>query len=492
MSIYPYLGTNVDPSHISEIHYRGLLEEGETLLALFDGVLIDERGRRIGGVSLTDFVVLTDQRLITWARGFFNDSVDGFPWKDVDVVESKTWDPLHGRVILAFRLIPVTPRQRRIAIKGMRPTNPSSGDQAERIIINTLDYMPAGDIPVLTDMVGWIGDQVVAGVSGDELLAAFADTFPLPDADPVVPPEMLDATADPSSSFQSKEDAQKRSWWSFGNKDGRQEEDLVDSPDKLIAAYEVQRSGETTSPLSQQSLFPTRNPGAVPTAFGQFGFYDVSRGMRLLFEGPRRVGTSLNRVNDVLVDTAELIEDLQDPKMRKRTISGLRFAMDMQDQPSGLLGAVAPVVRAVLGSSNQEGGGGGRRESGGEESGDRPSVRRIQVRASVRQREKQRTAEQEAAEDATEETPAPTQRNTENQRPSVRTGESASATGSSSSPTRVRRPIRSRKSTAESGSDNGATDTMAERTPAAPEPINVQKTRVASSAESEPPAEEKE
>jgi len=86
MNIYPYLGANVDPVNVKELHYRGLLEEGETLMALFDGVLIDDRGRRIGGVSLTDFVALTDQRLITWARGFFNDTVDGFTWKDVDVV----------------------------------------------------------------------------------------------------------------------------------------------------------------------------------------------------------------------------------------------------------------------------------------------------------------------------------------------------------------------------------------------------------------------
>jgi hypothetical protein len=491
MTLYPYLGTNVDPSHISEIHYRGLLEEGETLLALFDGVLVDERGRRIGGVSLTDFVVLSDQRLITWARGFFNDSVDGFPWKDVDVVESKTWDPLHGRVVLAFRLIPVTPRQRRIAIKGMK-ANESSGDQAERIIVNTLDYMPAGDIPVLTDMVGWIGDQVVAGVSGDELLAAFADTFPLPDADPVVPPEMLDATSAPSPNFQSKDDAQKRSWWSFGNKDGKQEEDLVDSPDKLIAAYEVQRGGEAASPMAQQSsLFPTRNPGAVPTAFGQFGFYDVSRGMRLLFEGPRRMGTSLNRVNDVLVDTAELIEDLQDPKMRKRTISGLRFAMDMQDQSSGLLGAVAPVVRAVLGSGGQEGGG-SRRDSS-EDSSDRPSVRRIQVRASVRQREKQRAATQEedVAAGATEETPAPTQRSAESPRPSVRR-DSESAAPAASSNTRVRRQIRPRKSSTEEKSDS-APESTTEQAAAAPESISVKSNRSSSSAdEAAQPSEEKE
>jgi hypothetical protein len=382
MSIYPYLGTNVDPTNVNEVHYRGLLEEGETLMALFDGVLIDERGRRIGGVSLTDFVALTDQRLITWARGFFNDTVDGFYWKDVDVVESKTWDPLHGRVIVAFRLVQSAPRPRRISIKGFKTSGGAQNQEGERILINTFDYMPAADVPVLTDMIGWIGDQVVSGITGEELLAAFADTFPLPDIDTSMP--QPEPASQPQPSALESRSSSKKSWWAFGGKQGDEDRtDLADNPDKLIAAYEVQRSGDEAG--MQDLMASSSRMGPVPTALGQFGFYDVSRGMRLIFEGPRRVGTSLNRVNDMLVDTAELIEDLQDPKMRKRTISGLRFAMDMQEQQSGLLGAVAPVVRAMLGgSSNDES---DSRQSSAGESGERSSVRRIQVRAAVRQRE---------------------------------------------------------------------------------------------------------
>jgi len=379
MNISPYLGNNVDPVNIKEFGYRGLLQEGETLLAIFDGVLIDDRGRRVGGVSLTDFVALTDQRLITWARGFFNDMVDGFQWKDVDVIEAKTWDPLHGRISLAFRLLPEVPRSRRINVKGFK-TSSKPVETSERIIINTLDYMPAADVPVMAEMVEWIGDQVVAGISGEELLAAFVDMFPLPEAEPApfVSPQPQQPVIESSSS--------KRSWWSLGAQETNREEkklENVDSPDKLIAAYELQRSGDSSSSSGIQNVSPARSSGVAP--FGHFGFYDVSRGMRLLFEGPRRVGGSLNRVNDVLIDTAELIEDMQDPQMRKRTLSGLRYAMDMQEGQSGLLGAVAPVVRAVLGS------GGGHRDSTShhhaEGDGERPGVRRIQVRAAVRQRE---------------------------------------------------------------------------------------------------------
>jgi hypothetical protein len=71
MSFRPFLGANVNVASVDEFHFRGLIEEGETLLAIFDGVLLDENRRRIGGVSLCDFVALTDKRLITWARGFF-------------------------------------------------------------------------------------------------------------------------------------------------------------------------------------------------------------------------------------------------------------------------------------------------------------------------------------------------------------------------------------------------------------------------------------
>jgi hypothetical protein len=394
MSVSPYLGSNVDLVSVRELLYRGLLQEGETLLALFDGVLIDERGRRVGGVSLTDFIALTDQRLVTWARGFFNDTVDAFPWKDVDVVEARTWDPLHGSVSLAFRLQPSAPRPRRIAVKGYRQSHQPQ-ESGEQIVINSVDYMPASDVPVFTDMVGWIGDQVVAGITDEELFASFADTFDLPEVEPEPKMEPQQPQQPKYQEPAPEPQPEKRSWWGFGRKREQEEyempqqhqpNDLADAPDKLIAAYEMQRSGAPEGYEDFHSM-PQRGSRGVPTALGRFGFYDVSRGMRLLFEGPRRMGGSINRVNDMLLDTAEVIEELHDPKARRRTLSGLRMAMDMQEQQSGLLGAVAPVVRAVLGSedSGGEGQSSSRGRGGGRQGGERAG-RRIQVRASVRQR----------------------------------------------------------------------------------------------------------
>jgi len=275
-------------------------------------------------------------------------------------------------VVLAFRLLASTPRPRRITIKGFKASSGGNQSQEERVMVNVFDYMPAADVPVLTEMVGWIGDQVVAGVTGDDLFAAFADTFPLPEAETATPAPV----STPQRPMLETSASKQGGWSLFGSKKDQAKPEVADNPDSLIAAYELQRSGESglQTPVS-------RPASAVPTALGQFGFYDISRGMRLLFEGPKRVGTSLNRVNDVIVDTAELIEDLQDPRMRKRTISGLRFAMDMQEQQSGLLGAVAPVVRAVLGGSHHD------QDSSADSTTERSSVRRIQVRAAVRQRD---------------------------------------------------------------------------------------------------------
>ena len=157
MSIHPYLGTNVNLASAEELRQRGILEEDELLLALFDGILLDEKRRRIGGIALTDFVALTDRRLIMWARGFFNDTIDKFSWQDADVAKAETWDPWHGRVVMAFRLPAVAPRTRRISLRGAVADRP----QSERLIVNTLDYMPADDITPLSNMIGWIGDQTI-------------------------------------------------------------------------------------------------------------------------------------------------------------------------------------------------------------------------------------------------------------------------------------------------------------------------------------------
>lgn len=364
MNKSPYLGTNISTASVDELYFRGLLEEGETLLALFDGILIDDQGRRIGGLALNDFVILTDQRLVMWARGFFNDTVDGFEWQDVDVAEAGTWDPFHGRVRLALRLPSAEPRKRRISIKGQE----GASDSGERVIINTLDYMPAEDVPALARMVEWVGDQVLAGVGGDVLLAAFAENFSMPERPRTARFPFLEYTPEPEP---EPEPPKQRWWWPFGR--NAEPQPNVDSPRGVIAAYERERRGGGSSPN-----LPVRSPGPGPSAYEQPAIYDVSRGLRLLLEGPRRLDGTLKRANQIVSGTSELIDGMQDPGVRRNMISGLRRVLDQQEQQQGLLAPVAPVVRAVLNF--------GEEATTPAKKAETPSAQRIQVRAAVRQR----------------------------------------------------------------------------------------------------------
>lgn len=373
MSTRPYLGVNVNAASVEEMRYRGLLEEGETLLALFDGVLLDENRRRVGGLALADFVALTDRRVITWARGFFSDTVDGFEWKDVDVVQSETWDPWHGRVSLAFRLPPVAPRTRRVAINGS-VEEPGSG---ERIVINTLDFMPAEDVNTLAQMVRWVGDQVVAGITGEELVKQFAERFPVVEREPLPPFFGVSEPAPPVPSTPVEETSGKRRrrWWKFGARDDEESSAPTPpvTPTNLIASYESQRNAMAAgSGVSAMPLATTG--GAAPVLADQPTMYQFSRSLRLMLEAPRRVVQGLRRASEVVSGATELVSGMQDPRVRRNAMRGLYYAAARQEAEGGPLAPVGPVVRAAVRFV----------ESPENPQNEHAQARRIQVRASVR------------------------------------------------------------------------------------------------------------
>ncbi|MFQ3662800.1 MAG: hypothetical protein SNJ69_10460 [Chloroflexaceae bacterium] len=372
MSTRPYLGVNVNAASVEELRYRGLLEEGETLLALFDGVLLDEQRRRVGGLALSDFVVLTDRRVVTWARGFFNDTVDGFEWKDVDVVNVETWDPWHGRVTLAFRLPPVAPRTRRVPINGSFE-EPGSG---ERLVINTLDFMPSDDVSMLAEMVRWVGDQVVAGLAGEELVAAFVERFPVVERQPLKPffttPEPLPPTTQASS--EEAGTSRRRRWWQFGSRE-ESASSLTPpkTPGNLIASYESQRNAAAAG--SGTPAMPLPGPaGPLPTLPEQPSMYEVSRSLRLMLEGPRKLARGLRRASEAVGGATELVNGLQDPRVRRNAMRGLYHVAAQHEAEGGPLAPVGPVVRAAVRFA----------EPLDEPQAESPQARRIQVRSSVR------------------------------------------------------------------------------------------------------------
>ncbi len=356
----PFLGVNVSMASVEEMRQRELLEEGETLLALFDGTLFDEQRRRIGGLALADFVALTDRRLILWARGFFNDTVDGFPWSDVDVVRAETWDPWHGRVSLALRLPATPPRKRRVALGEAQDPG-----QPERVIVNTLDYMPAEDVDVLAKMVAWVGDQVLAGLSGAELVQAFEAEFPAVERKPL-PPFFLASEPPPPAPEPEPQKPTRKPWWKFG---ASEEEPKPATPGNLIAAYESQRSG------APAGAAPAAPVGPLPTLPEQPNMYEVSRSLRLMLELPRGLARGMRRASEVLSGATELLNNMQDPRVRRNAMRGLYYAAAQQEAEGGPLAPVGPVVRAAVRFV----------EPTEQAAQPEPTQRRIAVRAAVRQ-----------------------------------------------------------------------------------------------------------
>jgi hypothetical protein len=373
MSTRPYLGINVNAASVEEMHYRGLIEEGETMLALFDGVLLDEHRRRVGGLALADYVALTDRRVVTWARGFFNDTVDSFEWKDVDVVQAETWDPWHGRVVLAFRLPPVAPRKRRIAVNGSFE-EPGSG---ERMVVNTLDYMPADDVTSFARMVELIGDQIVAGVTGEELIAAFVAEFPVVEREPLQPfftapeptPPMAQEPAPPAEG-----ETRRKRWWQVGSAGAEQHEMTPPStPGNLIAAYETQRGGAPAG-SGAPAMMPSGPIGPMPNLPEQPSMYEVSRSLRLVLEAPRKLVRGLRRATEAAGGASEMVSGLQDPRVRRNAMRGIYQAAAQQEADGGPLASVGPVVRAAVRFA----------EPLEDEQAAQQQSKRIQVRSAVR------------------------------------------------------------------------------------------------------------
>ncbi len=93
-----FMGTNANGKHLEEALRQGIIAPGERLLGFFDGVFFDHEGKRVGGMALHDYLLVTDRHLILWARDQFKDYVDRFPLSHAFVRHSAPKDMLHGTV----------------------------------------------------------------------------------------------------------------------------------------------------------------------------------------------------------------------------------------------------------------------------------------------------------------------------------------------------------------------------------------------------------
>jgi hypothetical protein len=83
-----YIGKNVVEEHIQKA-IKEILEPAETLLGAFLGQPMSDGGYGIwgrykGGMRAHDYMLLTDQKVIFWARGFIHDSTDSFRYEDIE------------------------------------------------------------------------------------------------------------------------------------------------------------------------------------------------------------------------------------------------------------------------------------------------------------------------------------------------------------------------------------------------------------------------
>jgi hypothetical protein len=97
-----YHSHTVVPAHLEELLGLGVLDHDEQVLVALDGVLLDAAGKRLSGPTLHDYVLLTNLRLILWARDYGKHLCCAFPLEELYLVDGAGLDPLHAQLQLAF------------------------------------------------------------------------------------------------------------------------------------------------------------------------------------------------------------------------------------------------------------------------------------------------------------------------------------------------------------------------------------------------------
>ena len=150
-----FMGTNAKSSHLEEALRQQIILRDEHVLGFFDGIFFEADGKRVGGLALHDYLVVTDRHLTMWARDQFKDYVDRFPLSQVYLKSSEQKDYLHGRIKLGFEL----PHETEEAL-----------DSLEQIEI-TFDLVPVPDLKQITNLIEIMSNlhrDLIEGGAGEE------------------------------------------------------------------------------------------------------------------------------------------------------------------------------------------------------------------------------------------------------------------------------------------------------------------------------------
>ncbi len=129
-----YLSHTAVPSHLEELEGLDLLGPEEQVLVALDGVLLDQKGRRISGPTLHDYCLLTSMRVLLWARDYGRHLCYAFPLTELCHVEGVGLDPLHAHLHLAFA---------------------EAGEEEQRF---TLTLLPLADLPAAVTLMRLAAD----------------------------------------------------------------------------------------------------------------------------------------------------------------------------------------------------------------------------------------------------------------------------------------------------------------------------------------------
>ncbi|NWJ45204.1 MAG: hypothetical protein HXX08_04915 [Chloroflexi bacterium] len=162
-----YIGKNVVRRHVLEFYKLAaahkLLAQGAQVLAVFDCVVLEQHGGRLGSFTLHDYAVLTTTNLITWGRGQNRDLVDRFEWSDVVLEKFGRRSPLEGMVKVSNRTRSAVSK-RRIAVRTKNenvdePIPQFEGADKETGITLYLDLMPFDDVRTCASMIYFLSNK---------------------------------------------------------------------------------------------------------------------------------------------------------------------------------------------------------------------------------------------------------------------------------------------------------------------------------------------
>ncbi|MEI7554102.1 hypothetical protein [Candidatus Chlorohelix sp.] len=145
------VGTNSKWHHIQQAYQLGIIDPDDIVLGFFDGVVFDEAGKRVGGLALSDFMLITNTRVTLWMRDQIKDYVDHFPLSHVFVAEKSQKDLLHGTLRLTLLLPDVD-----LINKTKEPSK----------VILSFDFIPLPDLSLIADMLDVLGSAMRDMVEG--------------------------------------------------------------------------------------------------------------------------------------------------------------------------------------------------------------------------------------------------------------------------------------------------------------------------------------